>query len=88
MVKGNRMDYGYIVRWQADLVNTKESLLPVYDKPYHKIQEIIPHWKELDNLWSYAWFCYLSSDIYVVQVEEYTFVCIALSHNLYMDNST
>ena len=26
---------GYIVRWQSDLVNTKESELPVFDKPYH-----------------------------------------------------
>jgi len=25
----------YIVRWQSDLVNTKESVLPVCDQPYH-----------------------------------------------------
>ena len=29
----------YIVRWQTDLVNTKESLLPVCDKPYHKFKK-------------------------------------------------
>jgi len=28
------MDYGYIVRRQSDLVNTK-YVLPVCDKPYH-----------------------------------------------------
>jgi len=24
-----------IVRWQSDLANTKDSVLHVYDKPYH-----------------------------------------------------
>jgi len=32
MVKFNPMDYGYIVRWQSDLVNAKESLFPVCEK--------------------------------------------------------
>jgi len=35
IVNSNPMDYGYIVRWQSDLVNTKESEIPVRDKPYH-----------------------------------------------------
>jgi len=30
------LDKVYIVKWQSNLVNTKESLLPVCDKPYHK----------------------------------------------------
>jgi len=38
----------------ADQVNTKEILLPVRDKPYHKIKEYLPHWEELENLWNYA----------------------------------
>jgi len=54
MVKISPMDYGYIVRWQADLVNTKENLLPVCDYPYHKIKENLPHWEELENLSNYA----------------------------------
>jgi len=29
------MDKGYNVRWQPDLVNTKESVLPVCDEPYY-----------------------------------------------------
>jgi len=30
------MDNGYdCLRWQSDLVNTKESVFPVCDKPYH-----------------------------------------------------
>jgi len=50
----NPMDKAYIVRWQADVVNTKESLLPDCDKPYHKIKENLPHWEEPENLWNYA----------------------------------
>jgi len=30
------MDYGYIARWQSDLVNTKEIVLLDCGKPYHK----------------------------------------------------
>jgi len=33
MVKSNPIDKGYIVRRPGDPVNTKESLLFVYDKP-------------------------------------------------------
>jgi len=29
------MDWGYIVRRQSDLLNTKESILLVCDKPYY-----------------------------------------------------
>ena len=35
MAKFNPINNGYIVRWQSDLVNTKESVHPVCDKPYH-----------------------------------------------------
>jgi len=35
MVNFNPTYKGYIIRWQDDLVNTKESLLPVCDKPYN-----------------------------------------------------
>jgi len=41
MVNFNPIDKNYIVRWQSDLENTKESRLPVCDKPYHKIKENI-----------------------------------------------
>jgi len=42
-----------IVRWQSDLLNTKEIAVPDSDQPYHKIKENIPHWEELENLWNY-----------------------------------
>jgi len=48
------IDYGYIVRWQADLINTKENILPDCDKPYPKIKENLPHWEEFENMWNYA----------------------------------
>ena len=35
MVNFNPIDKGYIVRWQSDLVNTKENELNVCDKSYH-----------------------------------------------------
>ena len=38
MVNLNPIDYDYIVRWQSDLENAKESILPVCDKPYQKDQ--------------------------------------------------
>jgi len=55
MVKINPVDKGYIVMWQADLVNTKESLLPVCDKLHHNIKEKLSHWEELVILWNYAY---------------------------------
>jgi len=42
------MDQDYIVRWQPDLVNTKETILPVCDKPYHKNNRILQMWEELE----------------------------------------
>jgi len=30
--------------------NTKESILPVCDKPLHKSKENLPHWEELEKL--------------------------------------
>jgi len=53
MVNFNPIDYDYIVRWQSDLENTKESILPVCDKPYHKIKENVPLGEELEILWNY-----------------------------------
>jgi len=50
MVNFNPIDKDYIVRWQSDLKNnTKESILPVCDKPLHKIKENQLHWEELKN---------------------------------------
>jgi len=37
----------------SDLENTKESILPVCDKPYHKIKEKMSLGEELGNLWNY-----------------------------------
>jgi len=53
MVNYNPIDYDYIVSYQSDLENTKESILPVSDKPYHKIKENMPLVEELENLWNY-----------------------------------
>jgi len=52
MVNFNPMDYGYIVRWQADLVYTIESvvLLPVWDIPYHMNNGFQKMWAEIKNL--------------------------------------
>jgi len=54
--QNNPIDLGYIVRWQVDPVNTKESLLPVCDKPYHKIKDNLPHLEEDANIWNYLLF--------------------------------
>jgi len=35
MVNFNPIDSGYIVRWQAYLLSTKEAVLHVCDKSYH-----------------------------------------------------
>jgi len=40
---------------QSDLVNAKESILPVCDIPYHTIKENLQQWAELEHLWNYAW---------------------------------
>jgi len=53
MVNFNPIDWEYIVRRQSDLENTKESILPVCDKPYQKIKYNMPHWEELEKLWNY-----------------------------------
>jgi len=54
MVNFYSMDCGYIVRWLSDLVNTKESILPVCDKPYYTNNGISHKWEELENLRNYA----------------------------------
>jgi len=41
------------VSCQSDLENTKEGILPVCDKPYHKIKENMPLGEKLENLWNY-----------------------------------
>ena len=33
--------------------NTKECILPVCDKPYHKTKENMPLGEELEKLWNY-----------------------------------
>ena len=50
MVNFDPTDKDYIVSWQSDLENTKESILSVCDKPYHKIKETMPLGEELENL--------------------------------------
>ena len=49
MVNFYPMDTGYIVMWQSDLVNTKESVLPDCDKPYHTDKRILQNGEELEN---------------------------------------
>jgi len=41
------MDMGLIVMWQSDIENTKESLLPVCDNPYHMSIEYYRNEKRL-----------------------------------------
>jgi len=53
MVNFNSIDKDYIVSLQSDLENTKESILPVCDKPYYKIKENMPFGEEFENLWNY-----------------------------------
>jgi len=48
MVNFNPIDYVYVVRWQADLVNTNESVLCVCDKPYYTNNGIQQKWKRGD----------------------------------------
>ena len=48
------IDKDYIVRLQSDLVNTKASILPVCDKPYHTKKGILQKWEELENLQNYV----------------------------------
>jgi len=40
---------GYIVFVQSDLVNTKESVPPVCDKPYHTNQGTIQKGEEIEH---------------------------------------
>ena len=47
MVNFNPMDYGYIVRWQSDLENTKESILPVCDYLYNMNNGFQQMWAEI-----------------------------------------
>ena len=53
MVNFNPIDKDYIVSWQSDLENTKESIPRVCDKPYHKIKENMPLGEEHEKLWNY-----------------------------------
>jgi len=55
MVIFNPIDADYIVSWQSDLENTKESIFPVCDKSYHKIKQNMPLGEELEKLWNYPY---------------------------------
>jgi len=54
MFNFNPKDYDYIVRWQSDLVNTKESILPVCDKPNTTNKWILQKWDVLEKKSNYA----------------------------------
>jgi len=56
MVSFNPIDY--IGSLQSDLENTKESILPVCDKPYHKIKGNVMLGEELENLWNHPLACH------------------------------
>jgi len=43
-----------IVRWQSDLVNTKESERPDCDKPYHSNKSKVQKGEEIVKFSSYA----------------------------------
>ena len=45
---------GYIIKWQSDLANTKESVLPVCDKLYHTNNGIQQKWEVIKILRNYA----------------------------------
>ena len=49
------MDKGYIVRWQSDKVYTKESVLPVCDKPYHMNNGFQQMWAKIKKMCIYAY---------------------------------
>jgi len=52
------MDKDYIDRWQSDLVYTKESVLPVCDKPYHTNNWILQKGEEIEVLRNCALRCW------------------------------
>jgi len=54
MANINPMDECYMVRWQSDLVNTKEREIPVCDQPYHTHNGFQQNGEEIKNLWNYA----------------------------------
>jgi len=43
-----------IVRWHSDLLNTKENILPVCDKPYHTNQRRVQKGGKIEDLRNYA----------------------------------
>ena len=43
-------DYDYIVRWESDLENTKESILADCDKHYYTNKVILQKWEELAKI--------------------------------------
>jgi len=55
---------------KSDLENTKECILPVYDKPYHKFKENMPHGEEHENLWNYPLFMPVVGDKMVLRVKK------------------
>jgi len=79
MVNFNPIDKDYIVNWQSDLENTKESILPVCDKPYHKIKENMPLGEEHENLWNYPF--NIQYNIFISTNDD-DMQCILCTHNM------
>jgi len=57
-----------IVRWQSDLVDTKQSVLPVCDKTYHMNKGILQKGDEIENLPNKALSKYLITSLMVWDV--------------------
>jgi len=79
MVNFNPIDEDYIVGWQSDLENTKESILPVCDNSYHKIKENMPHGEEIENLWIYLLVTWLVLETTECQLIKQTLITVILA---------
>jgi len=54
MVNFNPMDLGTLSGEKVDIVNTKESVLPVCNKPYHTNTRIVQKGEEIVVVGNYA----------------------------------
>jgi len=63
-----------IVRWQSDQVNTKESVLPVGDKPYHMNKRNVQKGEEIEVLLNYALAMVLYKNIHFLYTQWSNFI--------------
>jgi len=64
----------------SDIVNIKESVLPLYDKPYHTDNRILQKWEKPEHLRNYALI-----DAYISSIQIAIYISVLFNEVVYLN---